>query len=66
MEFWVVPNYGTFAQAYALERTMNKLFPHRDSKQIAYLNKKHYDNYYNKRIGAINSVQQAFCTAKGM
>lgn len=50
LTFWDVPNYGTFAQAYALERTMNKLFPNRDSKQIAYLNKKHYDSYYNKHI----------------
>lgn len=48
LTFWNVPNYGTFAQAYALERTLNKLFPNRESRQIAYLNKKHYDSYYNK------------------
>ena len=50
LTFWNVPNYGTFAQAYALEQALTKEFPNRDTRQIAYLNKKHYDNYYNKRI----------------
>ncbi|WP_287477700.1 polysaccharide pyruvyl transferase family protein [Anaerostipes sp.] len=50
LTFWNVPNYGTFAQAYALEQVLTTLFPNRDVRQIAYLNKKHYDNYYNKRL----------------
>lgn len=46
--FWDVPNYGTFAQAYALQRVLQKLYPDRDVRQIAYLDSKHYRFYYSK------------------
>ncbi len=47
LTFWNVPNYGTFAQAYALQKVLSNLFPEREVLQIAYLNKHHYDNYYS-------------------
>lgn len=50
LTFWNVPNYGTFAQAYALEQALTYAFPNRDIKQIAYLNKKHYESYYKKKL----------------
>jgi hypothetical protein len=46
--FWNVPNYGTFAQAYALQRIIQKMFPDRDVRQIAYLDDKHYNFYYSR------------------
>lgn len=46
--FWDVPNYGTFAQAYALQRVLQKLYPDREVLQIAYLDSKHYRFYYSR------------------
>ena len=46
--FWDVPNYGTFAQAYALQRVHQKLYPDREVLQIAYLDSKHYRFYYSR------------------
>ena len=48
LTFWGVPNYGTFAQAYALQRTIQKLRPDMDVRQIAYLHPKHYNFYFSK------------------
>lgn len=48
LTFWGVPNYGTFAQAYALQKTVQKLRPDLDVRQIAYLNPTHYDFYFSK------------------
>lgn len=50
LTFWNVPNYGTFAQAYALEQALTAAFPKRDIRQIAYLNRKHYESYYKKKL----------------
>lgn len=50
LTFWNVPNYGTFVQAYALEQALSAAFPKRDIRQIAYLNKKHYESYYKKKL----------------
>lgn len=47
LTFWNVPNYGTFAQAYALQKVLNKLYPEGQVVQIAYLNKRHYNSYYS-------------------
>ena len=49
LTFWNVPNYGTFAQAYALQKAIAAIDEQRDVRQIAYLNKKHYNSYYAKR-----------------
>ena len=42
LTFWGVPNYGTFAQAYALQASIQKAYPEYDVKQINYLCQKHY------------------------
>lgn len=46
--FWNVPNYGTFAQAYALQKAIQKMYPDRDVRQISYLDDIHYKFYYSK------------------
>lgn len=46
--FWNVPNYGTFAQAYALQKVVQNMFPNKSVKQIAYLDEKHYNFYYSR------------------
>ena len=48
LTFWGVPNYGTFAQAYALQRVVENLSSKRSVKQIAHLDERHYNFYYNK------------------
>lgn len=45
--FWNVPNYGTFLQAYALQKKIQLLSNNIEVKQIGYLNQKHYANYYS-------------------
>lgn len=47
--FWNVPNYGTFAQAYALQKVLQKLNKNKDVKQIAHLDQHHYNFYYDKK-----------------
>lgn len=47
--FWGVPNYGAFAQAYALNETLKKMFPEYTVEHIAYLKKEHYDSYFTKK-----------------
>lgn len=47
--FWNVPNYGTFAQAYALQKIIQELNKTSDVRQINHLDQKHFDFYYNKR-----------------
>lgn len=46
--FWNVPNYGTFLQAYALQRVIEELDKEAEVRQIAYLDKMHYDQYYGR------------------
>ena len=45
---WNVPNYGTFMQAYALLKVIENISK-RDIVQIAHLDQKHYDFYYNQK-----------------
>ncbi|MBQ9168033.1 MAG: polysaccharide pyruvyl transferase family protein [Oscillospiraceae bacterium] len=47
LTFWNVPNYGTFIQAYALQKAIEKIQNGGDVRQIAYLHKHHYDFYYS-------------------
>ncbi|MBW7571088.1 polysaccharide pyruvyl transferase family protein [Succinivibrio faecicola] len=47
LTFWNVPNYGTFAQAYALQKILDYFYPNKEVKQISHLDKKHYDFYFN-------------------
>lgn len=44
---WGVPNYGTFLQAYAMQKVIQQMCPEAVVSQIAYLNKQHYDMYYS-------------------
>lgn len=44
---WGVPNYGTFLQAYAMQKVIQEMCPETMVNQIAYLNKQHYDMYYS-------------------
>ncbi|MCI8796108.1 MAG: polysaccharide pyruvyl transferase family protein [Dorea sp.] len=47
LTFWNVPNYGTYAQAYALQKVLQSLNKTKEVKQIAHLDKHHYNFYYN-------------------
>lgn len=43
---WNIPNYGTYVQAYALQKVIESL-SNRETVQIAHLDKKHYNFYYD-------------------
>lgn len=45
--FWNVPNYGTFAQAYALQKVLQEINENNDVRQIAHLDKHHFNFYYD-------------------
>lgn len=47
LSFWNIPNYGGFMQLYALQKVLSKRYIDSDVKQIAYLNKSHFDAYYS-------------------
>lgn len=49
LTFWNVPNYGTYAQAYALQRVLQQLNKEKDVRQIAHLDRHHFNFYYDKR-----------------
>lgn len=50
LTFWGVPNYGTFAQAYALQKVLQKLAgEERSVVQINHLDLLHYSFYYNQK-----------------
>ena len=41
--FWNVPNYGTFAQAYALQKVLQDINKDKDVRQIAHLDQHHFN-----------------------
>lgn len=49
LTFWNVPNYGTYAQAYALQKVLEKITNEKDVRQIAHLEQHHFNFYYNKK-----------------
>lgn len=49
LTFWNVPNYGTFAQAYALQKTLEMIAPGKKVVQISHLDDLHYSFYYDKK-----------------
>lgn len=49
LTFWGVPNYGAFAQAFALHKVLGKKYPDATVKQIAYLHPMHRDLYFKKK-----------------
>ncbi|HAP20573.1 MAG TPA: hypothetical protein DCR27_04795 [Lachnospiraceae bacterium] len=50
LTFWAVPNYGAFAQAYALSQVVRLIKPDAEVKHIAYLHPKHINLYFGKKI----------------
>lgn len=56
LTFWGVPNYGAFAQAYALNKLLKKNYKDCEVKHMAYLHQKHHDLYYKKRKPTLSSV----------
>lgn len=48
LTLWNVPNYGTFVQAYALQKFIEKLSG-REVVQIAHLDNHHFNFYYNQK-----------------
>ncbi len=50
---WSIPNFGSFLQAYALQRVISELFPQYDVRQIAYMNKVHAKMYYGYEMHEI-------------
>ncbi|WP_024469624.1 polysaccharide pyruvyl transferase family protein [Treponema pedis] len=55
LTFWNVPNYGTFLQAYALQKSITYMKSEDNVVQIAYLDKMHYRKYYK-----INNTKYTF------
>lgn len=49
LTFWGVPNYGAFAQAYALNKKLKELFPEYKVEHIGYLSSEHRAAYFEKR-----------------
>lgn len=49
LTFWGVPNYGAFAQAYALNKVVGRIMSKEDVKHIAYLHPQHYVLYFQKK-----------------
>lgn len=47
--FWNVPNYGTFAQAYALQKTLQVLNKDKIVRQIAHLDQRHFNFYFDTK-----------------
>ena len=47
--FWNVPNYGTYAQAYALQKVLQELNGDKDVRQISHLDQHHFNFYFNRK-----------------
>lgn len=45
--FWDCPNFGSFLQAYALQKMIEKMCPNDIVRQMAYSNNRHMDVYYS-------------------
>ena len=50
LTFWNVPNCGTFAQAYALQKAIQKIRPEKNVVQLDHLDQRHFDFYYNQKV----------------
>jgi len=63
LTFWGVPNYGAWTQAYALNKTINRLVSSEyDVNHIAYLHNKHSNSYYINDIRLKNSFSYSWRT----
>ncbi len=58
LTFWGVPNYGAFAQAYALNRVLKDNFNNAEVKHIAYLHPMHKNLYFPQKKPVLNSYRR--------
>lgn len=49
LTFWNVPNYGTYAQAYALQKVIQEINIEKDVRQVAHLDEHHFNFYYDRK-----------------
>lgn len=57
LTFWGVPNYGAFAQAYALNKLLKQLYAKADVKHLAYLHPCHQNLYFRKKKPVVTSYK---------
>ena len=57
LTFWGVPNYGAFAQAYALNKLLKRIYANADVKHLAYLHPSHQNLYFRKKKPVITSFK---------
>ena len=57
LTFWGVPNYGAFAQAYALNKILKDCYKNAEVVHLAYLHTKHKKLYFKKRRPKIVSAR---------
>lgn len=57
LTFWSVPNYGAFAQAYALNKVLKSIYKDSEVKHIAYLHPSHRNLYFKKRKPILGSLK---------
>ena len=57
LTFWGVPNYGAFAQAYALNNVISSLLPECAVEHIGYLHERHYALYFRKPFPKTTSIR---------
>lgn len=60
LTFWGVPNYGAFAQAYALNKVVKKIMPNSKVVDLAYLHPQHTALYFHNRRPKLQSYKQLF------
>lgn len=59
--FWGVPNYGAWAQAYALNNVVREMVEEKDDvRHIAYLTPRHHSLYYEKDERLYNSFNYSY------
>ena len=58
LTFWGVPNYGAFAQAYALNKVISSMVPDSVVVDLAYLHPKHKALYFRKKSPQMTSLKQ--------
>ena len=58
LTFWGVPNYGAFAQAYALNKLLKNNYKDADVRHLAYLHPRHQELYFKKDRPVFSSKRQ--------
>lgn len=60
LTFWGVPNYGAFAQAYALSKVLKRYYSNDKVMHLAYLHKKHFLLYFKSSRPCVTSIKSFF------